>query len=691
MRSKVPAKLLALMLSAVMIGSSCIVPVYADDDDDDVVIVSSDSEEKETTTKKAVEKDTEKTSKDEEKSSSKKDDDEDKSSSQKSDDEEKSSSKKDDDEDKIIREEAEKVDYSDVKADVPAYDSAVVDAADDDKNEDPLDKIGRYYDEKKAPVVEEQIVVTENGNDFVKNREDFTEVTTQSAPEAVTAAEAKTETTTEDWSWLTDPDVPYWFGPDDPDVREIELNMKKGSTINSAYYTSYMPSAYNWYSSDSLTVSINSSGVFSANRAGIAMVYGFSPLETVIFSVYIPDESANKKYQSVTIHEDDRLDLSQYVTLPYYNYKWYSKDTRIATISEYGRLTGIKEGTATIYADANGTENDYEFSVTVTRSKSSGSSSKKTKYYDRKFTIYLDRDESVNISEYLDKDPGKYSWEIGDKDVCKVEKSNGVIKGVGYGSTEVRVLGSTDYYFRVKVGRYYDNVSVDIRLDGSFDLYKYFDDPSNYDYTYLDSSIAKVKGDKIVGLKRGVTYIVCDNKKSNELVQIMVEVRGSSGQSSSRAQLSNKAEEKRTEVTTEPKTEITTSQPVAEKKGFKDISHRQWAVAAIENMAAKGYINGRSADIFAPDDQCSKADFTIVFTKMIGIENNDYNGGFDDVNSSKYYAKYVNVARQYGICAGVAGNNFKPENAITREEVMYMVYKGLELKCRNLDTDTSVL
>ena len=83
-------------------------------------------------------------------------------------------------------------------------------------------------------------------------------------------------------------------------------------------------------------------------------------------------------------------------------------------------------------------------------------------------------------------------------------------------------------------------------------------------------------------------------------------------------------------------------------------------------MAAKGYINGRSADIFAPDDNCSKADFTIVLTKMLGIENDNYEGGFDDVSGGEYYAKYVNVARQYGICAGVKNNTFNPRSAITR-------------------------
>ena len=108
-------------------------------------------------------------------------------------------------------------------------------------------------------------------------------------------------------------------------------------------------------------------------------------------------------------------------------------------------------------------------------------------------------------------------------------------------------------------------------------------------------------------------------------------------------------------------------------------------------MAAKGYINGRSADIFAPDDNCSKADFTIVLTKMLGIENDNYEGGFDDVSGGEYYAKYVNVARQYGICAGVKNNTFNPRSAITREEVMYMVYMGLKLKGRDLDTDTSAL
>ncbi|MBQ9605439.1 MAG: Ig-like domain-containing protein, partial [Firmicutes bacterium] len=434
-------------------------------------------------------------------------------------------------------------------------------------------------------------------------------------------------------------------------TSEKELTYNVGDINYLTSYIGYDASDYKWTSSNSSVADISSSGKIVANKAGNATIKAvpYDVSTEYVFYVTVKDNSSVEK-QNISMYVDNTKDLSGYVSGSARNYDWTSDDKSIATVSSSGVVTANKKGTVKIYVYESGRSNEkYIFTVTVNSSSSSSSSSS----YSEKYTIYMGRDDSVDISDYLAKSASNYDWETSDREVCKVSGSK--LKAVDTGSATIKALGSKNYRFDVKVNKAYSNYAVSVKVDGTLDLDRYLDDAvSKYDISYFDTGIAKVKNDVLVGQKKGTTYVIFENKRTNEIVQLMVSVSG-------------------TAATTEKPTEATTSEPVTSApsgntvpdKGFKDISHRQWAVNAINNMAAKGYINGRSATVFAPDDNCSKADFTIVLTKMLGIENDDYTGGFDDVASSKYYAKYVNVARQYGICAGVSGNSFKPETSIT--------------------------
>ena len=446
-------------------------------------------------------------------------------------------------------------------------------------------------------------------------------------------------------------------------------------------YLNERASLYTWSSNDTIVVTVNSQGVAYVKNSGNATIYADAPdgYQSYQFKLKASG-SSSVTTKDVTVYVDESYNLSNNVSGSARNYDWTSSNTSIATVNSSGVVYGKKSGSTTVYVYESGRTNEvYKFNVTV---KSTSSSSSKS--INEKYTIYMGTSDSVDISDYLAKSASNYDWETSDKEVCRVSGSK--LKAYGAGSAVVKAWGSKNYQFNVKVNKNYSNYDVSLKADGSIDLDKYLDDDAaRYDISYYETGIAKVKNNTLVGNKKGTTYVIFENKRSNEVVQLMVEVSGTAAQT---------VTEKPTETTTQQtviETPVRQAPAPAGKPAFTDISHRQWAVNAINNMAAKGYINGRSSTIFAPDDQCSKADFTIVLTKMIGIENDDYAGGFDDVSSDKYYAKYVNVARYRGICAGVTGNSFKPQNAITREEVMYMVYKGLELKGRTLDTDTTAL
>ena len=463
-------------------------------------------------------------------------------------------------------------------------------------------------------------------------------------------------------------------------VTYVDVKANAGETLYLAdLYLSERATLYTWSVSDGNIATVSSSGVAKAKNSGSVTIYADAPYgyQDYQFNLKVSGNSSSSS-KDITVYTGDTYDLSRYVSGSAYNYDWYSYNSSVAAVSANGVVSAKKSGTANIYVYESGrTDEAYRFNITVKNSSSSSSSSS----VNEKYTIYMGRDDSVDVSDYLAKSASSYDWSTSDSNVCKVSGSR--IRAVDSGSATVKALGSKNYQFNVKVNKNYSIYDVSLKVDESLDLGRYLDDDlSRYDISYYETGIAKAKNNELVGQKKGTTYVIFENDRSSEIVQLMVTVSGTA-----------KTTEKATEATTQQKVKETSAPqtPVQSGPAFTDISHRQWAVAAINNMASKGYINGRSHTIFAPDDQCSKADFTIVLTKMIGIENDDYSGGFDDVTSDKYYAKYVNVARYNGICAGVSGNNFKPQNAITREEVMYMVYMGLKLKGRELDTDTTAL
>lgn len=127
-----------------------------------------------------------------------------------------------------------------------------------------------------------------------------------------------------------------------------------------------------------------------------------------------------------------------------------------------------------------------------------------------------------------------------------------------------------------------------------------------------------------------------------------------------------------------------TARPITSPgKTFPDIAF-SGQIAAIEALAARGVIDGKSDGNFDPEGSMTRAEFATIVVRALGLTPAD-TGAFTDVASTAWYAPYVGAASTYGLINGVGEGRFNPEGTITRQEAAVLVARAAEL-C-GLDTE----
>jgi hypothetical protein len=152
-------------------------------------------------------------------------------------------------------------------------------------------------------------------------------------------------------------------------------------------------------------------------------------------------------------------------------------------------------------------------------------------------------------------------------------------------------------------------------------------------------------------------------------------------------------------------TDVKSVPAAAPGKTFADVRNHANR-AAIETLAARGVINGKSNDVFDPEATMTRAEFAAVATRALGLPDrvSSVFGGdaeeqtfasiasfvFADVPADAWYAEAVGAAFAYDIVNGVSATEdirpavFNPAGTITRQEAAVMVARAA--KPAGLDT-----
>ncbi|MBN3524261.1 phosphodiester glycosidase family protein [Paenibacillus apiarius] len=121
-------------------------------------------------------------------------------------------------------------------------------------------------------------------------------------------------------------------------------------------------------------------------------------------------------------------------------------------------------------------------------------------------------------------------------------------------------------------------------------------------------------------------------------------------------------------------------------KEFADTAKLDWAKVSIEALAAKGIIDGVGENRFAPQLDITRADFTVMMVRALGLQTSGggtagsgADSGFADVNADAYYAEAVGMAKELGFVQGKGDNAFGPRDSVARQDMFTMAARALEI------------
>lgn len=113
-------------------------------------------------------------------------------------------------------------------------------------------------------------------------------------------------------------------------------------------------------------------------------------------------------------------------------------------------------------------------------------------------------------------------------------------------------------------------------------------------------------------------------------------------------------------------------------KTFADVPESGWVADAVAFVTSRGLFNGTAPDRFSPDAEMTRGMLAAVLYNAASKPQPQSAHSFSDVAETAYYADAVRWAAERGIVAGYEDGSFRPDAAITREQLVTMLYRYAE-------------
>ncbi|WP_169515439.1 S-layer homology domain-containing protein [Anaerovorax odorimutans] len=113
---------------------------------------------------------------------------------------------------------------------------------------------------------------------------------------------------------------------------------------------------------------------------------------------------------------------------------------------------------------------------------------------------------------------------------------------------------------------------------------------------------------------------------------------------------------------------------------FTDVKETDWFFKAVANINRKGLMSGVSKTQFKPNDNTTRAMLVTILYRMENSPDIDNNAAFKDISNSSWYADSVSWAVKNNIVNGYSQRTFAPNDPITREQLVSVLYRYKKMK-----------
>lgn len=112
---------------------------------------------------------------------------------------------------------------------------------------------------------------------------------------------------------------------------------------------------------------------------------------------------------------------------------------------------------------------------------------------------------------------------------------------------------------------------------------------------------------------------------------------------------------------------------------YNDINNDFWAQNYISNLSNDGILTGYSDNTFRPNAPVTRAEFATMIIKALEKENTrvTHRYNFRDVSANHWGYQNIQRAQQLGLISGYPNGTFKPNDYITRTQVLAVFSKGV--------------
>ncbi len=112
---------------------------------------------------------------------------------------------------------------------------------------------------------------------------------------------------------------------------------------------------------------------------------------------------------------------------------------------------------------------------------------------------------------------------------------------------------------------------------------------------------------------------------------------------------------------------------------FIDMPNKNsWAHEGIDFCTELGFMNGMNENIFAPNENATRAEFITILYRMAGCPQIEFCNSFSDVPDGEWYTDAIEWATANSIVTGTIEEQFDPSGNISREQVATFLYRAMD-------------